>query len=102
MGVPLQNVTVEASPGQILPSGDFASTFPISTDQSILPTAGPGNAGTLRSGADFKSVGVDPLLDSRSNASAPAGTASPIVFTQEPPVAPPEVEPVLHASCAAY
>ena len=43
-----------------MPSGEFAATFPISTDQSILPAAGDG-AGTPASGANFSAVGVDPL-----------------------------------------
>jgi len=52
MGVPLSNISVGVSPTNVLPSGDFASTVTISTDQSILPTAGPGNAGTEKSGAN--------------------------------------------------
>src|SRR5689334_9476293 len=59
MGVPLQNLSVEVSPGRDLPSGDFASTFPISDDQSIIPAAGAG--GTPASGANFLAPHVDPL-----------------------------------------
>ena len=42
MGVPLQNLTVEVAPGRELPSGEFASVFPITTDQSVLAAAGNG------------------------------------------------------------
>ena len=49
------------SPGRDLPSSEFAATFPISNDQSIVPAAGDGAGGTPASGANFTSVGVDPL-----------------------------------------
>src|SRR5215470_9759988 len=57
MNAPLPNVTVEAS-GQDLTSAEFASTFPITTDQSVLTTAGPGSPS---SGADFHGTSVDDL-----------------------------------------
>ena len=82
MGVPLQNITVEAQPGEILPSGDFASTVPISTDQSILPTAGPGNAGTQPSGANFAPYKVDPLATPDPLPLLPPEQLPPIQFTQ--------------------
>src|SRR6202040_4011211 len=44
MGVPLANITVE-SDGKDFTSAEFASTFPITTDQSVLPAAGDGAAG---------------------------------------------------------
>src|SRR3954453_3408686 len=46
MGVPLSNLSVAVSAGRDLPSSEFASTVPISTDQTLLPTAGPGTAAT--------------------------------------------------------
>ena len=61
MGVPLQNLTVEVTPGRELPSGEFASLFPITTDQSVL--AGAGNAAqNPPSGANFSDPSVEPLL----------------------------------------
>src|SRR6266568_1804768 len=85
MGVPLQSITVEASPGRDLPSSEFASTFPISNDQSILPAAGDG-AGTPASGANFTSVGVDPLAVPNPLPLLPPEELPPIIFTQSPPV----------------
>src|SRR5258708_29258172 len=60
MGVPLSNVQVEVAPGRDLPSAEFASTFLITTDQSVLPTTGAA-AGVVASGADFHSPTVEPL-----------------------------------------
>ena len=61
MGVPLSNLSVTFSSGQDLPSGEFVSTVPISTDTTLLPTAGPGTAATEKSGAFFTEVPVEPL-----------------------------------------
>ena len=61
MGVPLSNVSVIVSSGQDLPSGEFVSTVPISTDTTLLPTAGSGTAATEKSGAFFTEVPVEPL-----------------------------------------
>src|SRR6266567_8515071 len=82
MGVPLQSITVEASPGRDLPSSEFASTFPISNDQSILPAAGDG-AGTPASGANFTSVGVDPLAIPNPLPLLGPEDLPPIQFTQQ-------------------
>src|SRR6185503_9986173 len=71
----------------------FASTVPISTDQSILPTAGPGNAGTLPSGASFRDPSVDPLSTPDPLPLLPPEQLGPIVFTQNPPVATQGEEP---------
>ena len=61
MGVPLQNLTVEVAPGRELPSGEFASVFPITTDQSVLAAAGNA-AQNPPSGANFSDPSVEPLL----------------------------------------
>ena len=61
MGVPLANISVELN-GKEFSSTDFASTFPITTDQSVLPAAGDGGAaGAPSSGANFANASVDPL-----------------------------------------
>src|SRR5262245_11568618 len=60
MGVPLANITVESN-GKDFSGAEFASTFPITTDQSVLPAAGDGGAGTPASGANFANASVDPL-----------------------------------------
>ena len=46
MGVPLQNITVEVSAGRDLASGEFASTFPITTDGAatrVIKVVKPGD-----------------------------------------------------------
>src|SRR6266403_2212580 len=54
----LNNLTIEVAPGRDLSVSEFASSFPISTDQSVLPAAGTdGNA--QASGGNF----VPPALD---------------------------------------
>ena len=61
MNVPLSNVTVEAA-GRDFSSSDFASAFPITTDQSVLTAAGAAGAtGSPPSGADFHGSSVEPL-----------------------------------------
>ena len=75
MGVPLQNLTVEVAPGRELPSGEFASVFPITTDQSVLAAAGNG-AQNPPSGANFSDPSVEPLFDSHSASAARTGRAS--------------------------
>ena len=48
----LGNLSIEVSPGRDLSVSEFASSFPITTDQSVLPAAGTeGNA--QASGANF-------------------------------------------------
>ena len=97
MGVPLSNVSVIVSSGQDLPSGEFVSTVPISTDTTLLPTAGPGTAATEKSGAFFTDVPVDPLLLPNPLPLLPPEQLPGIVFTpEEPPVIPgePIIEPI--------
>jgi VCBS repeat-containing protein len=61
MNSPLPNVSVEAS-GREFSGSEFASAFPITTDQSVLTAAGVTAAqGTPASGADFHGPAVDPL-----------------------------------------
>ena len=38
----LKNLTVEVAPGRDVSVSEFASLFPITTDQSVLPAAGEG------------------------------------------------------------
>lgn len=60
-GKPLNGISVEVSPGRDLTGAEFAATFPVTEDQSVLPAAGDGNGNAQASGANFSSVGVDPL-----------------------------------------
>ena len=76
MGVPLSNVSVSVSSGRDLPSGEFVSTVPISTDTTLLPTAGPGTAATEKSGAILHRRPGRSAAPSQSAAAAAARTAS--------------------------
>jgi len=57
----LNNLTIEVAPGRDVTVNEFASLFPITTDQSVLPAAGDGNGNAQGSGADFSTAAVDPL-----------------------------------------
>ena len=58
----LHNLTVEVAPGREVSVSEFASLFPITTDQSVLPAAGEaGNGNAQASGANFSNSSVDPL-----------------------------------------
>jgi large repetitive protein len=54
-GLPLADITVELSSDRDVSASEFASLFPITTDQSILPAAG---AGSPAAGANFEAVTV--------------------------------------------
>src|SRR3569623_704736 len=58
-GHPLANLDVNLGAGHDVTGDQFASLFPITEDQSVLPAAGGG--GSPASGADFHSPTVDPL-----------------------------------------
>ena len=55
------NLSVEVAPGRDVSVSEFASLFPITTDQSVLPAAGEGNGNAQASGANFSDSSVDPL-----------------------------------------
>ena len=57
MGV-MSNMVIEVAPNQDLTGAQFATQFPITQDQSVLPAAGPD---TPAPGADFHDVSVTPL-----------------------------------------
>jgi T1SS-143 domain-containing protein len=59
-GKPLNNLLVELDAGRDVNATEFAALFPITDDQSVLPAAG-GEGNAQASGANFQSVGVDPL-----------------------------------------
>ncbi|WGD49493.1 DUF5801 repeats-in-toxin domain-containing protein [Bradyrhizobium sp. CB1650] len=54
-------LSIELAPGRDVNVQEFASLFPITTDQSVLPAAGDGNGNAQGSGANFTSSAVDPL-----------------------------------------
>src|SRR4051794_40809082 len=57
----LNNLAIEVAPGRDVSVSEFASLFPITTDQSVLPAAGDGNGNAQASGANFSPSSVDPL-----------------------------------------
>jgi VCBS repeat-containing protein len=58
----LNNVTIEVAPGRDVSANEFASIFPITTDQSVLPAAGNGDGGNSQAtGAHFTDPSVDAL-----------------------------------------
>jgi hypothetical protein len=59
----LGNLTIEVAPGRELTVSEFASSFPITTDSSVLPAAGTevGQANAQASGAHFTNPTIDPL-----------------------------------------
>ncbi len=60
-GAPRANIAFDVN-GREINGSEFASTFPITTDQSVLPAAGDG-AGGPAAGANFKDAAVDPFGD---------------------------------------
>ena len=58
-GKPLQDITVELGPNHDVTSYDFASLFPITTDQSVLPASG--GPGAPSSGGNFVSFTIGGL-----------------------------------------
>ena len=66
-GEPLPNVSFEMGPDRVLNGTEFASLFPVTTDQSVLPAAG--STGGTGSGAHF----VDPTVDALGGAATPLG-----------------------------
>src|SRR5688572_26770546 len=58
-GQPLQDVSLQLGPDRIVDSARFATLFPITTDQSILPAAGEGGAATRNTGGQFGSFQID-------------------------------------------
>src|SRR6266853_153406 len=89
----LGNLTIEVAPGRDLTVSEFASTFPITTDTSVLPASGTdGNA--QASGANFLNPLVDPLPPIPTNILAPPEVLPPIDFTiVTGPVLPPNSTP---------
>src|SRR5262249_19265835 len=59
MNAPPPNITIKVSPRPDVTTSPLAPLLPLTDDQSVLPAAGA--AGGPASGANFTSVGVDPL-----------------------------------------
>src|SRR6266446_10533093 len=100
----LGNLTIEVAPGRDLSVSEFASTFSITTDTSVLPAAGTdGNA--QASGGNFLPPLVDLLPPIPTNILAPPEVLPNLEFTNQPDLAiptnptpppppPPPVNPV--------
>ena len=85
MGV-LSNLGIEVGPNQVLDGTQFVAQFPISTDQAVLPAAGPGATNpNLAAGADFQNPSVDPLGLLEPLPLLPPEELPPIQFTQTLP-----------------
>src|SRR6476660_5281455 len=80
MGV-MSNFVFEMAPGQVLDSAQFASQFPITTDQSVLPTV----ARDPQSGAEFNDPSVDSLPPNIKLALLPPEELPPLVFHETIP-----------------
>src|SRR5882762_4401482 len=90
------NLSIEVAPGRDLSVSEFASSFPITTDQSVLPAAGTdGNA--QASGGHFVPPALDLLPPVPSNNLAPPEVLPILVFINNPdvaiPVPPPTATP---------
>src|SRR5215472_9174617 len=70
---PLPNITVELTADRSVSGTEFASLFPITSDPSVLPTAGNP---TPASSADFQTVTIDQLINT-ATALALLGQDSP-------------------------
>ena len=81
MGV-MSNLVFEMTPGQVLDSAEFASQFPITRDQSVLPALTDGPA---TSGAEFNDPSVDSLPANSKLALLPPEELPPIVFHETIP-----------------
>ncbi len=77
----MSNLVFEMTPGQVLNSAEFASQFPITTDQSVLPAGAEGQ----QSGAEFNDPSVDPLPPNVPLALLPPEELPPIVFHETIP-----------------
>src|SRR5882757_7636744 len=89
----LGNLTIEVAPGRDLSVSEFASSFPITTDQSVLPAAGTGG-NAQASGANFLPAALDLLPPVPSNILAPPevlpnqifpNIQAPVLPTNPPP-----------------
>ena len=72
----MSNLVFETSPGQVLDSAKFASQFPITADQSVIPTG----AENPQSGAEFNDPSVDILPPNTKLALLPPEDLPPLEF----------------------
>jgi len=95
-GNPSSDIAFEMSPERTLNGADFASMFPITTDQSVLPAAGGAAAGGPTAGANFGSASVDALagsgarldlLGGEEGGSTPSGATIPTGASNPQPIA---------------
>ena len=82
MGV-MPNFIFEMAPGEVLDSAQFASQFPITRDQSVLPALTEGPA---ESGAEFNDPSIDSLPPNIKLALLPPEELPPFEFHETIPV----------------
>ena len=75
MGV-LSNMMIEVAPNQDLTGAQFATQFPITTDQSVLPAGRSGNAGHSGVRSGLSTCVGSTVRDTGSAATAAAGRAT--------------------------
>jgi hypothetical protein len=102
----LGNLTIQVAPGRDLTVSEFANTFTITTDTSVLPAAGTGG-NAQASGANFRPPLVDDLPPIGTNRLAPPEALGNLEFTNPtfnglplespppPPPPPPPINPIL-------
>ncbi|QWG16190.1 VCBS domain-containing protein [Bradyrhizobium sediminis] len=88
-----QNLSIEVAPGRQVTVNEFASLFPITTDQSVLPAAGTEGGNAQASGANFSPYEVDPLPPVPTNKLAPQEALGNFVLTPETFAGVPTEEP---------
>ena len=81
MGV-MSNFFFEMAPGEVLDGAQFASQFPITRDQSVLPAL---TEGPMDSGAEFNDPSVDSLPPNIKLALLPPEELPPLVFQETIP-----------------
>ncbi len=94
-GAPRPGLNIQLGGGRFVTGHEFATLFPITEDQSVLPAAGPGQA----QGANFRGAVVDDLAAPPLNALMPQEELTGLEFAQER--APLNEPPPLRASGSA-
>ncbi|ABD06345.1 VCBS [Rhodopseudomonas palustris HaA2] len=81
LGRPIADVSLQVSQGQPISGAEFVASFPISTDQSILPAAGAGGPAPVASSASFSDITIDQLNPSGNGIGSRAPVETGVVTT---------------------
>src|SRR4051812_33139573 len=88
----LGNLTIQVAPGRDLTVSEFANTFTITTDTSVLPASGTGG-NAQASGGNFLPPLVDEFPPIGTNRLAPQEVLGNLEFTNPTAFLPPEAPP---------